>query len=163
MRFMWWDPETNPYIRMESRKTVTSRYKDVSMTVSHHSMENRMRLKVQIWFGEEKLRNSSTTLISYSTQNLWGLVVSVSLIGLCSHVKWLMTSDIVIKALLMAVWWRSTATKMINHSVQGSQYASSDYRYFLKAPNLFTSMSRRRHCLDNVVAESFSICLRLSV
>jgi putative transposase len=38
-----------------------------------------------------------------------------------------MTSDIVIKALLMAVWRRPEATQEIVHSEQGSQYASGDY------------------------------------
>jgi putative transposase len=66
-----------------------------------------------------------------------------------------MTSDIVIKALLMAVWRRPEATEVIVHSDQGSQYASGDYRDFLKAHNLTPSMSRRGHCLDNAVAESF--------
>lgn len=66
-----------------------------------------------------------------------------------------MTSDIVIKALLMAVWRRPEATQVIVHSDQGSQYASGDYRDFLKAHNLTPSMSRRGHCLDNAVAESF--------
>jgi len=39
MRFMWRLPETNPYLRLETRNTVTSRYKDVAMAVSHHEME----------------------------------------------------------------------------------------------------------------------------
>ena len=66
-----------------------------------------------------------------------------------------MTSDIVIKALLMAVWRRPEATQVIVHSDQGIQYASGDYRDFLKAHNLTPSMGRRGHCLDNAVAESF--------
>jgi len=66
-----------------------------------------------------------------------------------------MTSDIVIKALLMAVWRRKTKKEVIVHSDQGSQYASGDYRDFLSANNLIASMSRRGHCLDNAVAESF--------
>jgi putative transposase len=66
-----------------------------------------------------------------------------------------MTLDIVVKALLMAVWRRPKATQVIVHSDQGSQYASGDYRDFLKAHNLIPSMSRRGHCLDNAVAESF--------
>ena len=66
-----------------------------------------------------------------------------------------MTSDIVIKALLMAVWRRPEATQVIVHSDQGSQYASGDYLDFLAAHNLIPSMSRRGHCLDNAVAESF--------
>lgn len=66
-----------------------------------------------------------------------------------------MTSDIVIKALLMAVWRRPKASGVIVHSDQGSQYSSSDYQDFLAAYELIPSMSRRGHCLDNAVAESF--------
>tara|TARA_R110000868_G_scaffold66017_1_gene197091 strand:+ start:437 stop:1249 length:813 start_codon:yes stop_codon:yes gene_type:complete len=66
-----------------------------------------------------------------------------------------MTLDIVVKALLMAVWRRPKATQVIVHSDQGSQYASGDYRDFLKVHNFIPSMSRRGHCLDNAVAESF--------
>ena len=65
-----------------------------------------------------------------------------------------MTSDIVIKALLMAVWRRPKAKDVIVHSDQGSQYASDDYLDFLSTHNLIASMGRRGHCLDNVVAES---------
>jgi len=66
-----------------------------------------------------------------------------------------MTKDIVIKALLMAVWRRSPKQEVVVHSDQGSQYASCDYREFLTTNNLVPSMSRRGHCLDNAVAESF--------
>ena len=66
-----------------------------------------------------------------------------------------MTSDIVIKAMIMAIWRRTKATGVIVHTDQGSQCASGDYRNFLTAHNLQPSMSRRGHCLDNAVAESF--------
>jgi len=36
IRFMWRLPESNPYLRLEERNTVTSRYKDVAMAVSHN-------------------------------------------------------------------------------------------------------------------------------
>ena len=65
-----------------------------------------------------------------------------------------MTSDIMIKALLMTVWRRPEATQVIVHSDQGSQYTSLDYRDFLKAHNLTPSINRRVHCLENSVAES---------
>jgi putative transposase len=42
-----------------------------------------------------------------------------------------MTSDIVIKALLMAIWRRTNVTQVIIHSDQRSQYARGDYRDFL--------------------------------
>jgi putative transposase len=66
-----------------------------------------------------------------------------------------MTSDIVFKVLLVAVWRRPKATQVIVHSAQESQYANGDYRYFLKAHDLTPSMRSRGHCLDNAVAESF--------
>jgi putative transposase len=66
-----------------------------------------------------------------------------------------MTSDIVIKAIMMAIWRRPKATGVVVHTDQGSQYASGDYRDFLAAHNMQPSMSRRGHCLDNAVAESF--------
>lgn len=73
-----------------------------------------------------------------------------------------MTKDIVIKALLMAVWRRSPKQEVIVHSDKGSQYASCDYREFLTANNLVPSMSHRGHCLDNAVVESFFIHLKLN-
>ena len=66
-----------------------------------------------------------------------------------------MTKDIVIRALLMAIWRRQPAQSVIVHSDQGSQYSSDDYQGFIKANGLVSSMSRRGQCLDNAVAESF--------
>lgn len=66
-----------------------------------------------------------------------------------------MSSDLAIDALLMAVWRRKPKQEVVGHSDQGSQYSSSDWRRFLKANNLVASMSRRGHCHDNAVAESF--------
>jgi putative transposase len=63
--------------------------------------------------------------------------------------------DIVIDALLMAVWKRKPKSRVIVHSDQGSQYGSDDWLRFCKAHNLDPSMSRRGNCWDNAVAESF--------
>lgn len=63
--------------------------------------------------------------------------------------------DIVLKALLMAVWRRKPINKVLVHSDQGSQYTSSDWQKFLRHHNLTGSMSRRGNCYDNAVAESF--------
>lgn len=64
-------------------------------------------------------------------------------------------TDIVLKALLMAVWRRKPTGEVVVHSDQGSQYTSGDWQKFLKAHNLICSMSRRGNCYDNAVAESF--------
>ena len=66
-----------------------------------------------------------------------------------------MTADLVLNALLMAVWRRKPRQRLMIHSDQGSQYTSQDWQAFLKANNLECSMSRRGNCHDNAVAESF--------
>ena len=65
------------------------------------------------------------------------------------------TTDLVLQALLMAVWRRKPAGKVLIHSDQGSQFTSIDWASFLKQHNLEHSMSRRGNCHDNAVAESF--------
>jgi len=65
------------------------------------------------------------------------------------------TTDVVLQALLMAVWRRKPKNKVLIHSDQGSQFTSMDWASFLKAHNLEHSMSRRGNCHDNAVAESF--------
>jgi len=68
--------------------------------------------------------------------------------------------DIVLDALLMAVWNRKPKERVIVHSDQGSQYGSDDWVRFCKAHNLDPSMSRRGNCWDNAVAESFFSSLK---
>lgn len=65
------------------------------------------------------------------------------------------TTDMVLQALLTAVWRRKPTGKVLIHSDQGSQFTSMDWASFLKAHNLEHSMSRRGNCHDNAVAESF--------
>lgn len=64
-------------------------------------------------------------------------------------------SNLVLNALLAAVWRRRPKTEVIVHSDQGSQFGSHDWRDFLAAHRLKPSMSRRGNCYDNAVAESF--------
>ncbi|EAA9553606.1 IS3 family transposase [Salmonella enterica subsp. enterica serovar Montevideo] len=66
-----------------------------------------------------------------------------------------MTKDIVLNALLMAVWRRNPQKQVLVHSDQGSQYTSLEWQSFLKSHGLEGSMSRRGNCHDNAVAESF--------
>ena len=71
-----------------------------------------------------------------------------------------MHTSLVLDALLMAVWRRKPAGKVIIHSDQGSQFTSQEWRSFLKDHNLIASMSRRGNCYDNAVAESFFASLK---
>ena len=74
-------------------------------------------------------------------------------------VGWSMQSrqltELVLQALLMAVWRRKPVNKVMIHSDQGSQFTSIEWASFLKQHNLEHSMSRRGNCHDNAVAESF--------
>jgi putative transposase len=65
------------------------------------------------------------------------------------------TTDVVLQALLMAVWRRKPKDKVLVHSDQGSQFTSMDWASFLRHHNLVHSMSRRGNCHDDAVAESF--------
>lgn len=65
------------------------------------------------------------------------------------------TKELALDALLMAVWRRKPAGKVLVHSDQGSQYTSHDWSEFLSAHGLEGSMTRRGNCHDNAVAESF--------
>ena len=65
------------------------------------------------------------------------------------------TTDVVLRALLMAVWRRKPKQKVLIHSDQGKQFTSIDWAAFLRQHYLEHSMSRRGNCHDNAVAESF--------
>ncbi len=65
-----------------------------------------------------------------------------------------MTAELVMDALLLAVWRRKPAVEVLIHSVQGSQYISERCQHFMTAHNLKCSMSRRGNYHDNAVAES---------
>lgn len=64
-------------------------------------------------------------------------------------------ADLVLQALLAAVWNRKPKPGLILHSDQGTQYTSHDWQSFLKDHGIVCSMSRRGNCHDNAVIESF--------
>jgi putative transposase len=68
--------------------------------------------------------------------------------------------DLVLDAILMAVWRRKPDRGLLIHSDQGSQYGSDDWHRFCRAHGLVPSMSRRGNCWDNAVAESFFSSLK---
>lgn len=71
-----------------------------------------------------------------------------------------MVTEIVLDALLMAVWRRKPKQSVIIHSDQGSQFSSDEFARWCKDNNLNPSMSRRGNCYDNAVAESFFSSLK---
>jgi putative transposase len=71
-----------------------------------------------------------------------------------------LTRELVLDALLMAIWRRRPTHPVIVHSDQGSQYGSDDTVRFCKDHGLIPSMSRRGNCFDNAVAELFFSSLK---
>ena len=66
-----------------------------------------------------------------------------------------MGKQLVIQAVLMAVWQKSHTQPAILHSDRGSQFTSHEYQKFLNDHHLISSMSAVGSCYDNAVAESF--------
>lgn len=66
-----------------------------------------------------------------------------------------MRTELVEKALEMAIKQRRPGANLIHHSDRGSQYASIDYQKLLKEHEMKCSMSRKGDCWDNAPMESF--------
>ena len=65
------------------------------------------------------------------------------------------TREVVIQAVLMALWQRSDRLPLVIHSDRGTQFTSNEYQKFLKGHNVICSMSAVGSCADNASAESF--------
>jgi putative transposase len=63
--------------------------------------------------------------------------------------------QLVLQAVLMALWQRDDRHPVILHSDRGCQFTSDEYQRFLKGHNLVCSMSAVGSCADNAPAEGF--------
>lgn len=73
-----------------------------------------------------------------------------------------MTTQLVVDALMMAVWRRGKPVSLVHHPDQGSQYTSEDFQRHLAEPGITCSMSRRGDCWDNAAMESFFSSLKMA-
>ena len=71
-----------------------------------------------------------------------------------------MTAQLVLDALIMALWRRGKPNELLHHSDQGSQYSSEDFQRLLSAQGITCSMSRKGDCWDNSAVESFFASLK---
>ena len=71
-----------------------------------------------------------------------------------------MRTDLVSRALQMALQTRKPDGGLLHHSDRGVQYASEDYQRLMAEHGLQCSMSRTGDCYDNAVAESFFATLK---
>jgi len=72
-----------------------------------------------------------------------------------------MHTELVNRALLMALGQRKPAVGLLLHSDRGSQYASHEYQNLLKRNGIICSMSRKGNCWDNAVMERFFLNLKM--
>jgi putative transposase len=71
-----------------------------------------------------------------------------------------MTAQLVLDALLMALWRRGRPSELLHHSDQGSQYTSDDFQRLLHDQGITCSMSRKGDVWDNAAMESFFSSLK---
>jgi putative transposase len=71
-----------------------------------------------------------------------------------------MTSQLVVDALMMAVWRRGKPLALLHHSDQGSQYTSEHFQKLLKEQGITCSMSRAGKVWDNSTMESIFSSLK---
>ena len=62
--------------------------------------------------------------------------------------------DVEIRALKMAIAFRSPPKGCIHHTDSGSQYCSHDYQKILRQHNFQVSMSGKGNCYDNAAVET---------
>jgi putative transposase len=72
-----------------------------------------------------------------------------------------MTSQLVIDALMMAIWRRGKPESLLHHSDQGSQYTSDQFQRLLAEQGITCSMSRAGEVWDNSAMESFFSTLKI--
>ncbi|MDR6155566.1 putative transposase [Acidovorax delafieldii] len=71
-----------------------------------------------------------------------------------------MTSQLVVDALMMAVWRRGKPVALLHHSDQGSQYTSEHFQKLLDEQGITCSMRRAGEVWDNSAMESFFSSLK---
>ncbi|MCA9499133.1 MAG: IS3 family transposase [Nitrospirales bacterium] len=100
-----------------------------------------------------------TDLTYISTQEDWLYLAVVLDLFSRQVIGWSMQPqlgrDLVIQAVLMAVWQKSTPQAVILHSNRNTQYTAQEFQVFLKAHGIVSSMSGVGNWYDNAVAESF--------
>ncbi len=71
-----------------------------------------------------------------------------------------MTAQLVIDALIMAIWRRGKPDALLHHSDQGSQYTSEQFQRLMADNGVTCSMSRSGNVWDNAAMESFFSSLK---
>jgi len=139
--------------------------KFVSTTDSKHDLpvaENILNRQ----FNPAKPNQAWTSDITYiRTRSGWLYLAVVMDLYSRKIIGWAMSptmhTELVSRALLMAIGQRKPAAGLLLHSDRGSQYASHEYQDLLKQHGIICSMSRKGNCWDNAVMERFFLNLKM--
>lgn len=125
---------------------------------------------LQRGFAPEKLKPDQAWVGDISYLRTWeGWAYLATVIDLSSRrvvgfaVADHMRTELVARALEMAIARRQPPAGLIFHSDRGSQYTSTAYRTLLERHGIRQSVSRPRQCWDNAVAESFFATLKMDM
>ena len=139
--------------------------KFVNTTDSNHDLpvaENLLNRQ----FNPTKPNQAWTSDITYiHTRTGWLYLAVVMDLYSRKIIGWAMNStmhtELVSRALLMAIGQRQPAPGLLLHSDRGSQYASHEYQRLLNQHGIICSMSRKGNCWDNAVMERFFLNLKM--
>jgi putative transposase len=151
-------------MRESNLKPVWKR-KFVSTTDSNHDLpvaENILNRQ----FNPAQPNHAWTSDITYiRTRSGWLYLAVVMDLYSRKIIGWAMSptmhTELVSRALLMAIGQRKPAAGLLLHSDRGSQYASHEYQNLLKQHGIICSMSRKGNCWDNAVMERFFLNLKM--
>ena len=115
---------------------------------------------LQRQFDAEEPNTKWVTDITYiRTGEGWLYLVVIIDLHSRAIVGWSMShkqdKQMVLQAVLMALWQRQDDETVILHSDRGTQFTSSEYQRFLREHGIISSMSAVGSCADNAAAESF--------
>jgi len=117
-------------------------------------------------FNPAKPNQAWTSDITYiRTRTGWLYLAAVMDLYSRKIIGWAMSptmhTELVSRALLMAIGQRKPVAGLLLHSDRGSQYASHEYQDLLKQHGIICSMSRKGNCWDNAVMERFFLNLKM--
>lgn len=153
--------------RLRARLGLKCRHKRrfVRTTDGNHALPIAPNLLQQKFDQTEAPNQVWVTDITYvPTDEGWLYVAAIKDLFTKKIVGWAMEehmrTELVSKALWMAVKQERPKPGLIHHSDRGSQYASLEYRHELMQFGMQASMSRRGNCYDNAPMESFWASLK---
>ena len=154
-------PETVRGIMQENNlfSRVERKQKWISTTDSHHTEPVAENLLNRDFTASRPNEKWLTDMTFIETGEGWLYLAAVLDLFSRRVVGWAMDDNmqtqLVRRALMMAIQHRLPEGQLLHHSDRGSQYASLEYRNLVDINEFTLSMSRKANCWDNAPMESF--------